>query len=119
MNAVYTVSCHIIIILVPSRPTNLNTSSGDFSLNISTETVIGASFYTFAIPSVETVSSANQFATFTGLSSGTIYNITSTATKTTSYGNFTSSTTTLTAKTSEFCIVKSKPIKNSLCFLTN
>ncbi|XP_076807193.1 uncharacterized protein LOC143450508 [Clavelina lepadiformis] len=89
------------ITAVPSRPTNLNTSSGDFSLNISTETVIGASFYTFAIPSVETVSSANQFATFTGLSSGTIYNITSAATKTTSYGNFTSSTTTLTAKTTQ------------------
>ena len=49
---------------------------------------------------VETISSANPLGSFDGLRSGATYNITATATKTTSYGNFTSTVVKLTAATS-------------------
>ncbi|CAK8690966.1 unnamed protein product [Clavelina lepadiformis] len=90
---------HANYVTLPNLPTNLTAFPGDFSLNISSEAVVGASFYTFKIPLVETISSANPLGSFDGLRSGATYNITATATKTTSYGNFTSTVVKLTAAT--------------------
>ena len=84
---------------MPAAPTNAVVNAGDFSLQVTTDVVFGASFYTFEFNGAAEETSTPSI-TFDQLRSGQNYMIVATATKITGYGNFTSELTTINAATS-------------------
>ena len=80
---------------------NETVAAGDFNLNISVADVFGATFYTFDFDGTFTGPLTVPTNNFEMLNSGQNYMVSITATKTTSYGNFTSDPLTLTLSTSK------------------